>query len=483
MSVVDGILSGILLGLALTLAVAIRLLLRERRAKRFLLREKEVMFNFVHDVGEVFADSDTVDMEPLLEKALYYALRTTRAGGGAVYLYDSADTLLSARAIAGTFPPLVRRIETPMDLVENKSLTLEQWVRNQTVRRGEGLLGRVADFGQAELVPDAERDPRIPRHVDEWLRVLSLIAVPLRFRHRVMGVMVVVNPVDGNPFLENDLSLLQALADQASVSAHYVRLREELDAKRRIDNDLAVARRIQASLLPRRLPDYPGIGLAAFNIPALGVGGDYYDMIRIDEDHLGLAIADVSGKGVGGAILMSVCRSVLRARAPGCSSPAEVLRALNRALCEDLTEDMFVTASYLVLNVRTLELTVARAGHEPPWLWRAGADRPESLCSEGIALGLGGVEAFEAVLTETVTKLEAGDMLILLTDGIFEAQNKAGDEWGMAQLEEAIRPARDQAPDQMLESLRTRLMQFVGDAPPYDDMTMVALRIMQTPSV
>jgi hypothetical protein len=137
----------------------------------------------------------------------------------------------------------------------------------------------------------------------------------------VLGVLVVVNRTDGRAFDETDENLLQALADQASASVHYVGLRGALDEKQRIDHDLGVARRIQTSLLPDQLPHPPGVELAAFNEPAQQIGGDYYDVVEIDEKHLGIAVADVSGKGIGGAMLMSVCRSVLRAQAPGNSEP------------------------------------------------------------------------------------------------------------------------------------------------------------------
>jgi sigma-B regulation protein RsbU (phosphoserine phosphatase) len=468
--------------LALTLFLVLGRYLRIRGENHFLLREKEVLFNFVHDVGEVFAESDSIEMEPLLEKTLFYALRTTRAGAGAVYLLDPETDVLSARAIAGILPPIVRQVELDLDHATSRSQYLERLVRAQTFRRGEGLLGAAADFDHAVLMNDAERDPRIPRYSEELLRIRSLLAVPMRFRHRVMGVMVVVNPVDGEPFHENDLSLLQALADQASVSAHYVRLREELDAKRRIDYDLAVARKIQASLFPRVLPEAPGVELAAFNLPALGVGGDYYDTFLVGDHSLGIAIADVSGKGAGGAIMMSACRSALRARAPEGRRPAEVLRDLNRALAADLSEDMFVTAVYMVLDLRTREVTIARAGHEPPLLWRAGAARAEVLQSEGLALGLGGAELFDEALTETSATLRDGDAVILLTDGIMEAQNPAGEEWGPARLESTLRKAAGGSAGLLLDAVRSELIRHIGAAPYYDDMTMVALRTTARPA-
>ena len=474
------------LGSELALLAAFVLLLQRyriiRRQNRALLKEKEVIYAFVHDVGEIFADTDVVEMEPLLEKVLFYALRTTRAGAGVIYMLDAANERLCARAVSGVFPPLVGASEEGLSQAVSKSQYLEATIRAQTIRKGEGLLGEIADFGNPVLVADAERDPRIPQGPEDYLRVRSLLAVPMRFRQRTMGVLVVVNPIDGQWFIQSDLNLLQALADQASVSAYYALLREELDEKRRLDHDLLVARRIQTMLLPREIPSIAGLEMAAFNVPAQQIGGDYYDFVRVDETHWGIAIADVSGKGISGAILMSVCRSVLRAKAPGCLSPSLVLKALNRVLSDDLAEDMFITAVYMVFDTETRELAIARAGHERPLLFSPREARVTPLDSPGVAIGMGDEEVFDATIRDSVVTLMPGDLVTLYTDGISEAMNEAGEEWGVERLTETIRGADGTPAKALLALIQQRLQRFAGSAPPSDDMTMVALRIGGDPS-
>jgi len=211
-------------------------------------------------------------------------------------------------------------------------------------------------------------DPRIPKFSLDFLTVRSLLLVPMRMHQTPMGVLAVVNRVDGQPFIQADLNLLQALADQASISVHFSSLRETLEGKQRIDHDLQVARGIQTGLLPKAIPAVPGTELAAFYTPAMEIGGDYYDFFPVDDRHLGIAVADVSGKGIAGAIMMSVCRSVLRAQAPGNRSPAVVLQALNRVISPDMAENMFASVLYMVLDTQEHRLTVARAGHERPIL-------------------------------------------------------------------------------------------------------------------
>ncbi len=442
-----------------------------------LQQEREVIFGFVHDVAEVFADAGNVELDPLLKRVLFYALRTTRAGAGAIYMFEPDAQTLRARAISGIFPPLVGGVDTGLERAMSKSQHVEQLVRTKLVGKGEGLIGTVADFGAPILIEDAETDLRVPRYEVDFLQIHSILLVPMRFRQQTMGVMAVVNRVDGSAFVQSDLNLLQSLADQASVSAYYAGLRETLDEKQRIDHDLTVARRIQTALLPKRYPKIEGVELAAFNYPALEIGGDYYDFIQVDDTHLGIAIADVSGKGIGGAIMMSVCRSVLRAHAPRHQSPEEVLKLLNQVLSQDVQEDMFVSMLYMVLNTATRELVVARAGHERPILCAGDRSGFTVIESPGVGIGIADVETFDRVLKEVRIPLRPGDVVVAYTDGVSEALNAHEEEWGIDRFMDAIRISSAEGADSVLNNVRQRLERFVGNRPQYDDMTLLALRI------
>ena len=449
---------------------------RQRKICDQLLQEKEVIFGFVHDVGEVFAESEHIEPDLLLKRVIYYALRTTRAASGAIYLVAPGGESLEARAITGVFPPLISDLSGSLDAAVSKSKHIENIVRTRIIRKGEGLIGTVADLGTPLLITDADCDPRVPRHQLDFLRIHSLVLVPMRFHQSVLGVLAVVNRVDGRPFVETDLNLLQALADQASAAVYYAGLRDSLDEKKRIDHDLSLARQIQYSLLPKELPSIPGIELAAFNQPAKEIGGDYYDVIVIDDQHVGIAIADVSGKSIGGAMLMSVCRSILRAQAPGFISPTELLRSVNRAMSNDISEDMFVTMLYMVLHLESRKLVVARAGHEKPLVVRN--DRTiEFIESNGTAIGLVPPELFDALLNEQEIYLQPGDVVVAYTDGITEAMNSAKEEWGMNAFVETCSLSSSEGAHSLLNNVRQRIQRFVSDYPQYDDMTLLALHV------
>ena len=461
---------------------------RTRKERDALLQEKEIIFNFVHDVSEAFAESakGAPQTDFLLMRVLFYAQHTVKARAGAIYFHEPDGDILRVRAVSGLFPPIVGGAVNEPEPGDGFFQCVETMARNQTARVGEGLVGTVAAQGVPLLIEDAERDPRVPSFRSEFLQIQSILLVPMRFQNTVLGVLVVVNRIDDAPFIQADLNLLQALADQASVTIYYAKFNEELDKKRVLDDDLRVARRIQMALLPTKIPQAPGLEIAAFSVPAREIGGDFYDFVAIDDEHIGLTIADVSGKGVTGAILMSISRSVFRAHAPGCLSPGAVLKAINRIIVGDIHEDMFISMLYCILNTRTAEITLACAGHPRPLLISAGG-QTVPVEAAGVAIGLVDADMFDRCLQESTVSLRSGDLWVLFTDGVTEAMDAEHKEWGLANLQRAVLagaraesaasagpvPPEAGSASDIVTRVRQELLAFAGDVAQYDDMTLV----------
>jgi sigma-B regulation protein RsbU (phosphoserine phosphatase) len=450
-----------------------------RIRNRSLRQEREVIFEFIHHIGELFSDADDIDTDSLLKRILFFATKTGKATAGAIYLFTPDRSQLFARAVSGIFPPLYDSEKVNAEEVLTQSQHLEAQVRTRAIAAGEGLIGSAAAVGNGIIIEDAEMDVRVPTYTDTFLKIRSLLVIPMRFGNEVLGVLVLINRTDETPFTPSDLSLLQAMADQATVPIHYAGLRAALEQKKQLDRDMQAAQQIQASLLPQSLPQLDTVQLAAYNLPAFDIGGDYYDFIEIDEDHLGIAIADVAGKGIGGAMMMAVCQGVLRTRAGQELSPARMLSELNRVLTANLAEDMFITMLYMVLNTQTRELTFARAGHERPLLCRQcnGTRVPEPLDGPGIAIGLADPEVFDATIADISIQLESGDGIIAYTDGITEALNQEGEEWGLENLTQLIRTHSPENPEALMELVRTHIAHYVGAQQQYDDMTLLALKV------
>ena len=452
-----------------------RRLIRRNLALR---RDMELIFEFIHDIGETFVDNEDIDTDSTLNRILLFAIKAARSASGAIYLFNAERTRLFARAVSGIFPPLYDTDQIPpgRDL-STTSKHLEAIVKARPVSAGEGIVGTVAALGTGIIIEDAELDARIPVFSDPFLKITTLVAVPMRFGNEVLGVVVLTNRIDGKLFTPGDLTFHQAMCDQASVPVHYAGLRDALEQKRQLDRSMQTARQIQSSLLPQKLPESDAVKILACNIPAYDIGGDYYDVIQIDQSHIGIAIADVSGKGIAGAMMMAVCQGVLRARASQELSPAKILSELNAVLSANLAEDMFITMLYMVINTETRTMQFARAGHDRPLLKRRDSETVEAIDGAGIAIGLADPEIFNSAIQDITIQLGAGDVVVLYTDGVTEALNKDGDEWGLAQLNQTIIDNSAAGIEKLMNSIRGGIALHVGAQPQYDDMTLVALAI------
>ncbi|MDR1788820.1 MAG: PAS domain S-box protein [Opitutaceae bacterium] len=204
----------------------------------------------------------------------------------------------------------------------------------------------------------------------------------------------------------------------------------EQRAREMSERALAQAAEVQRHLSPHVIPDRSKIETAAFSLPSGHIGGDYYDMFPVDDRRWGFVIADVAGKGPAAALIMADCRAALRLSAAGEPSPAAVVRKINRFLHPDMPNGMFISLFYGVLDTTTRRLRHIRAGHEPAILLRAGSTNPELLSPEGLALGFDGGALFDETLAEQETSLNPGDLLALYTDGVTEAANASGEEFG-----------------------------------------------------
>jgi len=288
------------------------------------------------------------------------------------------------------------------------------------------------------------------------------------------GILAVVNKQNSFPFSRADLELLQDIASQAAFSLHSAILLNMISEKRKLEQDVNLASQIQRILLPESPPRIQGYRIAGENIAAQRLSGDYYDFLSLPEGRLGIVIADVSGKGVAASLIMTMCRAVLRSLAATQKSPAQVLRLLNQQLYDDIQEDMFVTIIYAILDPTNHVITLARAGHEIPLLWKNGHVEP--LKSPGMAIGIDSGELFDANIQEIAISLEAGDLLLLYTDGVTEAQNTQQQEFGRENLKNALCTSAESGAQKTVENIILHINRFKGDAAAYDDITLIAIQ-------
>jgi serine phosphatase RsbU (regulator of sigma subunit) len=251
----------------------------------------------------------------------------------------------------------------------------------------------------------------------------------------------------------------------------------DLIIKQRLQNEMEIAQRIQGMLVPKTSPKIPGYSISMFYRAAEEVSGDYFDFINIGKGLWGMAVADVSGKGVPGALVMAQTRSVLRSIAPLTASPAKVLSRTNLMLYKDLPENMFVTISYLVLDTAKRSVNLSRGGHLAAVIYRKNAKKCEQEMPTGIAIGISEPETFDLMLTERTVKLEPGDFILMYTDGVDEATNSAQELFGNRRLLEALTKSAALKAAGIVDYVQRSVEAFVGAAPQADDITMILVKV------
>jgi sigma-B regulation protein RsbU (phosphoserine phosphatase) len=289
-------------------------------------------------------------------------------------------------------------------------------------------------------------------------------------------VLAIARNPQKSPFSETKLELFQAILAQAPFALFNPAIHLAAGEKHALDRDLQIAREIQKILLPSDAPDLRGFELSGLNLPARTLSGDYFDYLPVDDDHLGIAIADVSGKGVPASLIMAMCRSALRSQSRGQLSPAAVLKAVNQQLYPDMKEDMFISMAYVILNRHTGEALLARAGHDAPLIYRAEGHLVECLNPKGMAVGIDGGGVFDRFCNDFAFRFGASDLLLLYTDGLTEALDAEGAEFGVERLNsELLESAKDGAVE-TLHRLARSVRTFSGNQSQHDDITLIALR-------
>jgi serine phosphatase RsbU (regulator of sigma subunit) len=297
------------------------------------------------------------------------------------------------------------------------------------------------------------------------------MGAPLIYHGAHYGVVYVESQQQA--FRQEDVDLLQAIATQAGMAMHSARVAEQLARREKLERDLRVARQIQRSLLPANVPQVVGLDFAVHYEPAYQIGGDFYDFIWHDPAHLGLAVGDVAGKAISAALYMARLTSELRSRAAIARTPGRLLRRVNQEIAALGDDGMFATLVYCIYDLETRSLVFTNAGHCVPLLRRG--DRVFPLQAERAHTPPLGVTP-ELEAGEARVQLQSGDMLIMVSDGILEARDGRGVEYGLSRLSRRIRTAAGSAED-VVKAILADLDGHAQDQAQGDDMTIVAMAI------
>ncbi len=305
---------------------------------------------------------------------------------------------------------------------------------------------------------------------------LVLVASPNSFYQINFIVLCIFFAATPLIYLISWLRKREFVLEDYGVPTHIQRISE----RERLKKELEIAAKVQLSLLPKEEPKIPGYEISAISIPAIEAGGDYFDFVKLSGNKLGIAIGDVSGKGVGAAIYMTLTKGILQAHAEEDISPRNVLGKVNRLLYKTIEKNTFVSMFYAILDTNKNTIMYSRAGHNPGILCSEMGGNTKLLHSKGMALGLEEGHIFTSTLDEEEISLNHGDVFVLYTDGFTEAMNERHEEYSEERLIKLIEANRNQSTRELLDLILKEVRKFVDNYPQHDDMTLVILKRLNT---
>ncbi len=346
--------------------------------------------------------------------------------------------------------------------------------RLMAYRVGTHITGWVLKHRQPLLVDHLAEDERFKTTLKEQEDIRSILCVPIWLKAKIIGVLMVTNKKTETPFTPDDLRLLSIIAAQSGQLIRNSQLQTEAHEKRRLENELDLARKMQQSLLPEKNPQSPGMDLASYFLPADAVGGDYFDFFDLGDQKTGIVIADVSGHGPSAALVMTMIKGILQSITLNYTSADRGLGEINSILSRTLPPELFVTMLFLVIDIREKVLYYSNAGHNPFLFYRGSDDSLKMIEVKGCALNVS--PNYDYQLHKSA--LNSGDQIFIYTDGVTESVNGDEEMFQMERMMSAVKISARESAGMVIESVKKELRRFTGDAAQADDMAMIAIKII-----
>ena len=343
---------------------------------------------------------------------------------------------------------------------------------------GQNLRDDILRLGTTIVIDDVLRDSRFGHLKKAKNSIAAIVATPLVSHNVVIGILYATKEFR-NGFVKDDMDAISAFADQATIAIENSRLINQSIERERLLREMALAQEMQRRLLPQVLPSAPMLEVDAVSTPAFEVGGDYYDFVQLDDRRLGIVVGDVSGKGVSAAFYMSEVKGIFQALSRLYPSPRDFLIRANDVLMGTVDRHSFISLVFAVMDIRTGQVILSRAGHCPMLL--VSADEVHYVRPGGMGLGLSRDAVFAESLEEQCLQLNTGDVCVFYTDGITEARCRS-EEFGYDRLLEAVRRVRHLSASGIKDHILKTVHDFVEQQAHDDDITLVVVKWKGTPA-
>ncbi len=427
--------------------------------------------SYMKKVGS--AMSDKFKIKEVIQLITESAAENTQADGCILLLIDEENPEnIIVEGLVGFFPPtwLVT------DFLKNKKIQhLIKYVKNTPVKMGENIIGKSIAENKSVFIQNTLYNDKLANenlNKESVLYISSLAIVPLVISDRVIGAISVVKTKENTFFTDLDYNHIQSFAEYATLTIDNLVKHIQLLEKHELEREVGIAAQIQKRLLPRTLPKLKNSTVKAFSNPLKGVSGDYYDLIKLDEDKTAIIMCDVAGKGVPAALVMIMINTIIKLTSSTERGAAEMLSWLNKGLAGRVGEGNFATIGYVVFNQKTREVLYSNAAHIPMILYREKKKKFFYIDVEGLPIGVD----MNAQYKQKRFILSEGDVLVMYTDGISEAMNKNGDQYETKSIIKVLKKCVFLSAEEILNKIKEDLAKYVKGAKQHDDQTLLVLK-------
>ncbi|MCX7656427.1 MAG: SpoIIE family protein phosphatase [Treponemataceae bacterium] len=424
----------------------------------------DILYNFVLNSTDALHSGG--DLNKLLEYVAKTITEGTNAEGTLIFLVDDVEYVVSGRVVYGKVYPFIP-IPEGTDVSDK---TIQDWILHVRLPIGQGLIGETAQTGKPLFIPYAQKEGRIVSN--PLLPVGSLLVIPLLIEDHIIGVAVCMKGAEATPFLDRDFDRAVLLAGFAAVVINTIYSFQDVSEKSDIDTVASISQDIQRALQPKRLPKLSSCSIGVFSENARGINSDYYDIIPVSRERVYFVIGDIAGKGIQAGLVMVMIRALVHFITSSSKDASTLLSWINRGITGKIDIDHFATLQVVVYNPLTGDCEFANAGHRPLLIWKHHMGLVDALEVESVPIGVERNTEYQA----THFKLEKNDVLLLYTDGVIEAINPAGKQYGIKSLTTALHKYHDLEGPEIAKKIKEDLRSFMGTARQHDDQTIVAIK-------
>jgi len=397
------------------------------------------------------AASSSTDVDQMLDIIVQKSIKALKAEQGSISLVTDQEN--------NPFRTLIRHMDR----------TYEQ----PAFKIGIHITGWVLKHKQALTVENLSTDKRFCASEEERKAVRSVLCVPIWCQAKIIGILMMLNKKTTEPFNTEDLRLLSIIAAQSGQLIHNSRLQAEAMDKKRMEHELSLARRIQVDLLPRKDPSGAGLEVASHYVPAVEVGGDYYDYFSLGDHRVGIVVADVSGHGPSAAMMTTMLKGMLNSMVRQFTSVGDALTEMNLILSQIIPKNMFITMLMLVFDLKNNLLHLSNAGHNPMVHYDSSAGSCALVEFPGCALNV----LRNCTYRVKDIPLKSGDLFFIYTDGITEATNHRMEMYDTSGLMQSVQKKAEESPKTIIDQVKDDLLVFTGKTTQADDLLMIAVKV------